>query len=93
MSEKKATVLTDDEGNIYRLVTNANDFPTYQDALNYVNNQDLENYRIVGTNQFISPISLEAVPDYKLVYSSESCQSHQDVGMIPEVKIFEYIGD
>jgi len=47
----------------------------------------------VGVNPLVSPVPLEAMQDFKLVYSSESGISNQEVGMIPEVKILEYLGD
>jgi asparagine N-glycosylation enzyme membrane subunit Stt3 len=84
---------TDSQGNRYRQVTDIQEFPSYQEAVEYVESEGPANYRVVGTNQFISPVPLEAVPDYKLVYSSESGISQPNAGTIPEVKIFEYTGD
>ena len=49
------------------------------------------NFKIVGTNPFISPIDLEALPHYKLIYSSKSATNKHGYGAVPEVKIFEYI--
>ncbi len=83
----------DREGNRHRLITDIEEFSSYQEALDYVESQESANHRIVGINPFTSPIPLEAVQNYSLVYSSESGVSHPDAGMIPEVKIFEYIGD
>jgi oligosaccharyl transferase (archaeosortase A-associated) len=81
----------DREGNRHKIITDMEQFSSYQEALDYVESQGAANHRIVGINPFVSPISLEAVQNYKMVYSSESCISHRDAGMIPEVKIFEYI--
>ena len=78
-------------GNHYKQITDAEEFPSYQEALDYVASQKSSaNHDIVGANPFISPIPLEAVPNYKLVYSSKSTVSYSDNGTIPEVKIFEY---
>ncbi len=95
VSAEKPVVITYDEkvsrdGTPYKQITNAEKFDSYQEALEYVESQGSANHRIVGTDQFISPVPLEAVKNYKLVYSSESGISHPDVGLIPEVKVFEY---
>ena len=81
----------DREGNLYKQITDIDEFSSYQEALDYVEGQGPDNHRIVGINPFISPIALEAVQDYKLIHSSESGIVHQDLGMIPEVKVFEYV--
>jgi hypothetical protein len=81
----------DRQGNRYRQITNVEEFSSYQEALDYVESQESPNHAIIGANPFISPISLQAVPNYKLIYSSKYTVSQTDVGRIPEVKIFEYI--
>ena len=53
--------------------------------------EETGDYRIVGKNPFISPVPLKALEHYRLVYSSDSGRLQPDVGVIPEVKIFEYI--
>lgn len=83
----------DQGGNRYKQVVDFEEFTSYQDALDYVESQESGNYRIVGINPFISPVSLEAVQNYNLVYSSESGIASSDGDKIPEVKIFEYLGD
>ncbi len=108
VSKGKPTVITYNEvagndGQIYRVITQAEEFPSYQEALDYMESQEEANQRIVGVNPFISPVSLEALEDFQIIYSSEYSTIHQDLGIIPElemtrasvpeVKIFEYIGD
>jgi len=83
----------DREGNRYKHITNIEELSSYQAALDYVKSQGAANHRIIGVNPFVSPVPLEAVQSYKLVYSSKSGISNRDVGVVPEVKIFEYIGD
>ncbi len=94
-AESPAVIAYDEKvdraGNRYRQITGVEEFSSYQEALDYVESQGSANHRIVGINPFVSPVSLEAVQNYKLVYSSKSGVSHPDKGMIPEVKIFEYI--
>jgi len=81
----------DDNGNRYKQISNFEEFSSYQEALDYIERQESGNHEIVGINPFISPIPLEAVQNFKLIYSSESGVSYQNIGIIPEVKIFEYI--
>ncbi len=95
VTAEKPVVITYDEkvssdGKPYKQITNAEKFDSYQEALEHIESQGSANHRIVGTNQFISPVPLEALKNYKLAYSSESGKSHPDAGLIPEVKIFEY---
>ena len=81
------------DGTPFKLITGMpEEFSTYQEALDYIESQESGNYEIIGTNPFISPIPLEAVDNYKAVYSSESSIPLKDIGTIPEVKIFEYTG-
>jgi len=82
----------DDNGNSFEQITDIKQFASYQEALDNVAKAGVANHRIIGLNPFISPVPLEAVQDYKLIYSSESGISNQDVGLVPEVKIFEYPG-
>jgi len=77
----------------FKLITDAQTFPTYEEATAYISSQESTNYRIVNHNPFISPVPLEALKHYRLIYSSTSGVEQQDVGLVPEVKIFEYIGD
>jgi len=84
---------TDDKGVPYRQIINVKELSSYQAALDYVESQDSGNHNIVGVSPFMSPVALEAVPDYKIIFSSRAGISNQEVGLIPEVKIFEYLGD
>jgi len=83
----------DRDGNRYRQINDVQEFSSHQEALDYVESEGSANHSIVGINPFISPIPLEAVQSYKLVYSSESGASDTGTDMIPEVKIFECTGD
>ena len=79
------------KGKHYKQITDAKKFPSYEEALSYIESQKSANVRIVGNNQFITPVPLEALENYKLVYGSDNSVMHQDAGSVPEVKIFEYI--
>jgi len=78
------------EGITYKEITGVQPFPSYEEAEAYVASQESGSYRIVGNSLFTSPVPLEALEHYKLVYSSPSSIIQPGLGPIPEVKIFEY---
>jgi len=73
------------EGVSYREIVSSSFFPSYKEAEIYISKQESGNYRIVGTDQFISPVPLEKMMHYKLVYASPQ-KWHGKAA----VKIFEY---
>jgi asparagine N-glycosylation enzyme membrane subunit Stt3 len=79
------------EGKHYKKITNSISFYSYEAAEAYVSRQEPSNHKIVGTNPFISPVSLDVLEQYRLVHNSNSSIIQPDVGAIPNVKIFEYI--
>lgn len=81
------------EGEPYKVITEAKSFSSYEEAEAYISSQESGNYRIVSEGPFASPVPLEALEHYKLIYSSDSSIMQPSVGMISEVKIFEYSGD
>jgi asparagine N-glycosylation enzyme membrane subunit Stt3 len=83
---------TDDQGTIYKVVSDVQQFDSYQEALDYIDSQESGNHVIVSVSPFVSPVPLEAVPDFQLVHVSEQGTSVTGAGFVPEVKIFEYIG-
>jgi dolichyl-diphosphooligosaccharide--protein glycosyltransferase len=80
------------EGESIKLITSAEQFSSYEEATAYISSQESGNYRLVGDNPFISPVPLEELKHYKLIYSSDGSVNQPGVGDIPSVKIFEYIG-
>jgi len=80
------------EGEPYKVITEAKSFSTYEGAEAYISSQESGNYRIVGADPFISPVPLEALEHYRLIYSSDSAIMQPNIGMISAVKIFEYTG-
>jgi oligosaccharyl transferase (archaeosortase A-associated) len=91
-----------DGDRIYKLVTGITPFSSYEEALEYLQTEGTENRRIVGTYPFISPVPLEAMDDYRGVYTSEEKLYDYDIelndeetihGSVFDVKIFEYIGN
>jgi len=81
------------EGQPYKEITSAKSLPSYEEAEAYISSQESGNYRIVNDDPFVSPVPLQALEHYKLVYSSNGSKTMPSGGLIPEVKIFEYIGD
>jgi oligosaccharyl transferase (archaeosortase A-associated) len=71
------------DGQKYKEITGGQSFSSYEDAQAYIAAQTSGNYRIVSNNPFISPIPLEEMNSYELVYQSETEQP---------VQIFEYLG-
>ena len=82
-----------DDGEIFKEITSEKEFDSYEEAKAYLLSQESANYRIVSDNPFVSPVPLEALKHYKLIHSSDSGVVDPDAGMVPEVKIFEYIGE
>ena len=80
----------DKAGNIYKVITGAEEKGTYEEAEAYVSSQESGNYRIANMNPMLSPVPLEAVEHYKLVHSSDNL-TLPDGRSVPEIKIFEYI--
>ena len=82
---------TDQGGNLYKVIASAEQFTVYEEAEAYLSDQESADYKIVGANPFISPVPLEALEDYRLIYSSDDTITMLDVGAVPQVKIFEYL--
>jgi len=70
----------------YKEVTSAQPFSSYGEAQAYMASQASGNYKIVGVSPFTSPVPLEALSSYKLVYPLEATTN------TTTVKIFEYLG-
>jgi len=86
--------MVDNQGIAYKVITSvANDgepFPTYEEALEFVESQTDPYYRIVGTDRFISPIPLEELQHYRMIYQSEPESVMDSEEQKSLVKIFEY---
>ncbi len=81
------------DGQSAKVITDVQAFPSYEEAVAYISSQESGNYRIVSDSPFSSPISLDALEDYRLIHSSEEETVVSGVEVaVPEVKIFEYIG-
>jgi len=81
------------DGQSAKVITDVQSFPSYEEAVAYKSSQESDNYRIVSDSPFNSPISLDALEDYRLIHSSEEETVVSGIGVaVPEVKIFEYVG-
>jgi len=79
------------EGQPYKEITSAQFFPSYEEAEAYVAEEESGNYKIVSTNPYVSPVPLDALEHYKLIYQSADQIMDQAIGWVPEIKIFEYV--
>ena len=81
----------DTEGNTLSasIITDEKTFPTYDDAKAFIDaNPD---YLIVGTDPFLSPVPLEELEHYQLIYKSPSTVATRGAETISYVEIFEYV--
>jgi len=75
----------------YKEISSIQSFATYEEAQAYLESQTAPNYRIVGEDPFISPVPLEELEHYKLVYRSDPAVVEGVEEPISYVKIFEYL--
>lgn len=81
----------DAEGNPFKIIDSAEQFDTYQEAVDYIAGQDSDNFKIVSANPMVSPVPLEAMTNYSFIHSSDELIALPDFGPSPQVKIFEYL--
>ena len=84
--------LQDRQGRVYKAITDYQTFDTYQHAVDYVNSQQTGSFIIGSNDPFISPIQLDALTSYQLVYSSTGTVDISENRSVPEVKVFQYTG-
>jgi hypothetical protein len=84
-------VISYTEINGYKEISTTEVFPTYEEAVAYVESQASPNYRIVGNDRFISPVPLEKLEHYQLVHQSDTWGAKRgDEILSYYVEIFEY---
>ena len=81
-------VRTTKQGSYKEIVTQQS-FPTYTEASTFMSSQSSGNYVIVGTDPLVSPVPLEALQHYKLVYASDNKVAISSAAQTPEIEIFE----
>ncbi len=80
----------DGKGNVFKIVTDSQEFDSYEKAEAYISSQSSKNYKIISQDPFVSPVPLAALSHYKLIHSSDSSMTRVTGEAVPEVKIFEY---
>ncbi len=78
------------EGVWYKEITSTKTFHSYEEAADYLTEHKSENYRMVSSDQFSTPVPLEGLQHYKLVYESDATVRLSGE-TLPEVLIFEYV--
>jgi len=81
---------TDKNGVQYKEITSAKTFATYDAAKSYLDSQTGSNYVLVGDSPFASPVPLEKLNNYKLIYESPSKVAPAPGLSTSYVKIFAY---
>lgn len=81
-------VSKDGKGNENKIITDVKTFTRYEMAKAFVETNP--NYKIIGTNPFLSPVPLEELVHYKLIYKSPTTVQSGGEKTISEVEIFEY---
>ncbi|MGB2815408.1 MAG: oligosaccharyl transferase, archaeosortase A system-associated [Dehalococcoidales bacterium] len=79
------------EGGTVKVIDDEQFFPSYEKAQSYISEQESGQFQVVGDSPLLSPVPLEALKNYKLVYSSPESTYFPGVGNVPSVKIFEYL--
>ena len=83
---------TGKDGRPFKLITGVRTMGSYSDAQAFIAAQKTGNWRIVGKDPLASPVPLEALPEYSMVFSS-SLTARVGNTDVPAVKIFEYNKD
>ncbi len=75
--------------NVYKEIVDKKVFSSYGDAQHFIEQNSGRNYIIAGDDPAESPVPLEKLKDYRLVYSSSQQSSVGSVSQ-PSIQIFEY---
>lgn len=81
------------DGQPYREIIGAKSFTSYESAEIYITSQKSGNYRIVSSDPYASPVTLPALEHYKLIHSSGKSVMEPGIGLVSQVKIFQYSGE
>lgn len=77
------------DGQKFKEILGLHSFPSYDTAQAFISDQGQGAYNIIGIDPLVSPVPLNALESYKLIYSS-SHKVNAGSAQIPEIKIFEY---
>jgi dolichyl-phosphooligosaccharide-protein glycotransferase len=81
---------TNRKGAQYKEISDVKKFATYDEAKSFLDSPTGANYVLVGNNPLASPVPLEKLNNYQLVYESPSKVEPTQGITISYVKIFEY---
>ncbi|MFC1945707.1 oligosaccharyl transferase, archaeosortase A system-associated [Chloroflexota bacterium] len=79
-------------GQVFKTITRIKTFPSYDAALEFMQGEE-GNCLIAGDNPYVSPVALPAVEDYELVYTSGDTQDLGAGIVVPQVRVFKYLGN
>jgi len=97
VTPEKTTVVslsevTTTDGQTYKEITDAHVFDNYAEAEAYCNSHEKDGYQIVGLSPFSSPVPLEAIQNYRLIYTSVASTDHPGIKEATPIKIFINMG-
>ena len=82
------------EGVRYKGILSTQSFSTFEEAVAYVSKQASGNYKIASPDPSASPVPLDSLEHYKLVYPSSqstlAIPSIPSLTLTPSIKIFKY---
>jgi dolichyl-diphosphooligosaccharide--protein glycosyltransferase len=78
------------DGQTFKEILGYQNFRDYSDAEAFISSQKQGQYRIIGTDPLVSPVPLQQLKEYKLVYQSTQKASSGSPTLLPAVKIFQY---
>jgi len=77
------------DGQKFKEITELRQFRSYAEAESYIEGQAQGNYSVIGTDPLASPVPLEALAGYKIVYQSKETGGVGSSTRLPAIKIFE----
>jgi len=77
------------DGQRFKEITGLRNFRSYDEAAAFIAGQREGDFRIIGTDPLVSPVPLQTLDGYKLVYQSKETASAGS-RPLPVIKIFEY---
>jgi len=80
----------DEAGNVFKLVTEAKQYSSYEEAKQYISSKETGNYRIVSNDPMVSCVHLDALDNYELVHASDQGLQFTSGNLTPQVKVFQY---
>ncbi len=80
-----------EDGKKFREIINLKRFRNDSEANVFISSNKQGQYKIISVDPLSSPVSLQGLSDYKLVYASPQSIPIMGSGSLPEIKVFEYV--